>query len=369
MTRAAAVIAAALAAAPLAAQTPDAGALGSSAQGGAIFETYSLGPGLAFDRITELVIPVSVVQRFGRRLVVDVATAYAKASVRTVDGDIDLSGVVDTDVRAAIALVPGRVILTLVGTLPTGQATVPDTTLPLYGATATDLFGFTVPSFGGGGGVTAGLATAFRLGATWAAGVGASYRYSGTFVPVQGGGELAPGAEGRFRLGVEGPLGRRGGTYLRGALVFSHSAPDVIADSTESAIGDRVLGYVALNVPVGRGALSLYAWDMRRLRAAPAADMQVPRGNVLAVGARLDRPLSPAVAIAPAVEVRHELSGSDSLVVLGWLVRPGMDVRLRLGSHAVLVTSARYAFGQVRDEGVTVSVRGPRLGLAIEWLW
>jgi hypothetical protein len=307
------------------------------------------------------------VQRFGSRLVVDVATAYARASVRTVDGDIELSGVVDTDVRAAIALVPGRIILTLVGTLPTGQATVPDTTLPLYGATATDLFGFTVPSFGGGGGVTAGLATAFRIGRTWAAGVGASYRYSGKFVPVEGGGELAPGAEGRFRLGMEGPLGR--GSYFRGALVFSHSAPDAIAGGTENAIGDRVLGYVAFNVPVGRGALSLYGWDMRRLRAAPSADTHVPRGNVLAVGARLDRPLSPAVAIAPAIEFRHEMSGSDSLVALGWLARPGMDVRFRLASHAVLVTSARYAFGQVRDEGATVSVRGPRLGLTIEWTW
>jgi hypothetical protein len=282
-----------------------------------------------------------------------------------VGGDIDVSGIVDTDLRATVTLVPGRVLLTLVGTLPTGRATVPDTTVPLYGATATDLFGFTVPSFGGGGGVTAGLATAFQLGERWAAGAGASYRYSGTYVPVEGGGEVAPGAEGRLRLGVEGPLGR--GSYFRGALVFGRNGRDEIAGGTEAAIGDRVLGYLALNVPLGRGALSLYGWNMRRLGAAASADTRVPGGNVLALGARLDRPLSPAVTVTPAVELRHEMSGVDSLAVLGWLLRPGADLRVGLGARAALVTSARYAFGQVRDEGTTVSVRGPRLGLTLEW--
>jgi hypothetical protein len=93
----------------------------------------------------------------------------------------------------------------------------------------------------------------------------------------------------------------------------------------------------------------------------------VPAGNLLALGARLDRPLSPRVSLGANVEVRHELSGDDSLATLGWLARPGLDLRVRLGGDAALVTSASYAFGQVRDEGVAVAVHGPRVGLGLEW--
>ncbi len=356
-------VAVACAVTPLSAQLPDIGTA-TAARGGVLFESYRFGAGLAFDRVTELVIPVSVVQRVGSRLVLDVTSAYASASVRTLSGDIDASGVVDTDVRAAVTLVPGRVMATLVGTIPTGLATVPDTTLPLYGATATDLFGFTVPTLGGGGGVTAGLAGALPLGRTWAIGLAGSLRYDATYVPVEGGGELTPGGEGRLRIGIEGPLSAR--SYFRATLVYSHSAADAVEGAPPTLIGDRVLGYASANLPLGRGVLSLYGWDLRRF-APSGAGTRVPGGNLLALGARLERPLSPKLTLGAAVELRHELSGTDSLVVLGWLARPGLDVRLRLGSHAVLVTSAHYAFGQVRDEGVAVSVYGPRIGLGLEW--
>jgi hypothetical protein len=329
-----------------------------------LFESYRFATGLAFDRVTEMVIPISVVQRVGSRLVVDVATAFARASVRTVGGDIDASGLVDTDVRAAVTVVPGRLIATLVATLPTGLGTVSDTTLPLYGATATDLFGFTVPQLGGGGGLTGGFAGAFPLGRDWAVGVGASVRYGAAYVPVEGGGELSPGGEGRVRVGIEGPL--RGGAYARATLVYSHSAEDDVEGAPPTVIGDRVLVSASLNLPLGRGIVSLYGWDMRRFHPG-SAGTRVPAGNLLALGARLDRPLSPRVSLGANVEVRHELSGDDSLATLGWLARPGLDLRVRLGGDAALVTSASYAFGQVRDEGVAVAVHGPRVGLGLEW--
>jgi len=72
----------------------------TTARTGVVFESYSFGSGLAFDRISELTIPVTVTQRFSNRLVVDVATAYASASVREAGGKtIDYSGLIDTDVR------------------------------------------------------------------------------------------------------------------------------------------------------------------------------------------------------------------------------------------------------------------------------
>lgn len=341
------------------------------ARTGVFFESYSFGSGLAFDRISEMTIPVTVTQHLGSRLVVDVGTAYASASVRETNGKtIDHSGFVDTDVRAVVGVIPGRLIFTLVGTIPTGATAVPDTTIPLFGATATDLLGFTTPGFGSGGGVSTGFASAFKVGQNWAVGTGASYRYGASYTPVAGGSELAPGGEVRARLGIEGPFGR--GKYFRGAFVYTTSGANELREGgQQSVIGDRALAYAALNLPLGRSSLQLYGWEMRRLRArnadAPGA-VAVPRGNVLALGARLARPLSPTVTLTPLVEFRHELTGPTAkMELLGYLVRTGTDVRYRVSERATAVVQAQLAFGTINDQGTSVSLFGPRVGALIEW--
>jgi hypothetical protein len=341
------------------------------ARSGAYFESYSFGNGLAFSRISELTIPVRVTHRLGSRVVLDVGTAFASASVRSSGGGtIDHSGLIDTDLRATIAVIPGKLLFNLVGTIPTGATTVPDTTIPLFGATATDLLGFTTPGFGSGGGASAGFAYAVRLGSNWAIGAGASYRYGATYTPVAGGGELTPGGEMRARLGVEGPWG--GGKYFRGALVFTTTGANDIGAGRESTIGDRVLAYAATSLPLGRSNLSIYGWEMRRLRArnlGASGTVPVPRGNVLGLGARLERPLSPKATLVPLLEFRHELTeGNSGMTLLGYLLRTGSDLRYRLSDHATGVVQAQLAFGKIEDEGTSVSVVGPRVGVLIEWM-
>jgi len=343
---------------------------GTVARTGVFFESYSFGAGLAFDRISELTIPISITQRFGNRVVLDLGTAFASASVREAGGaTIDHSGIIDTDVRGTIGLIPGRLLLTLVGTLPTGASEVPDTTIPLFGATATDLLGFTTPGFGAGGGFSAGFASAFKVGQNWAVGTGGSYRYGATYTPVAGGGELSPGGEVRARLGIEGPFGS--GKYFRGALIYTTSGANDLSGGGQTVIGDRILAYTAVSMPLGRNNLSLYGWEMLRLRArgfdTPGA-VPVPRGNVLALGARLERPMSPKVTLVPLLEFRHELTGpTEKMVLLGYLVRTGTDVRYHLSDQATAVVQAQLAFGQLNDEGQSVSLFGPRLGVLIEW--
>jgi hypothetical protein len=344
--------------------------VGTTTRTGVFFESYSFGAGLAFDRISELTIPVTVTHRFSDRVVMDVATAYASASVREVGGKtIDHSGFIDTDVRATVGVLPGRLIFTLVATLATGATAVPDTTIPLYGATATDLLGFTTRGFGSGGGVSTGLASAFKLGRDWAVGTGASYRYGASYTPVAGGSEMSPGGEVRARFGVEGPFG--GGKYFRGAFVYTTSGANDLGGGRQNVVGDRALAYAALNLPLGRSSLQLYGWEMRRLRArnfdAPGA-VATPRGNVLAVGARFNRPLSPTVTLTPLLEFRHELTGPiDKMQLLGYLLRTGTDVRYRLSERATAVVQAQLAFGTIHDEANSVSLFGPRLGALIEW--
>jgi hypothetical protein len=357
-----------------------AGATGAAAQGGAFgtvartgvfFESYSFGSGLAFDRISEMTIPVTVTHRFGSRVVVDLGTAYASASVRESNGNtIDHSGFIDTDVRATVGVIPGRLVFTLVGTLPTGATAVPDTTIPLFGATATDLLGFTTPGFGTGGGVSAGFASAFKMGQHWAVGTGASYRRGASYTPVEGGGELAPGGEVRLRFGVEGPFGEGGGKYFRGAFMYTTTGANDLGGGRRSLIGGRALTYAAVSLPLGRSSLALYGWEMRRMspRNADTNAVLVPRGNVLALGARLNRPLSPKVTLSPLIEFRHELAGpGPTMELLGYLLRTGTDVRFRLSERATAVLQAQLAFGSLRDEGTRVSLFGPRLGAIIEW--
>ena len=358
---------------PVAAQLPSVGGPATAARTGVLFESYSFGSGLLFDRVSELTVPLVLSQRLGSRLNLDVATAFASATVHTTDGDqVSISGLTDTDVRASIALMPGRLILSLVGTLPTGRQTVPDSTLPLFGALATDLLDFTTPSFGSGGAVTAGFATAARWGSNWAVGGGASYRYSGGFTPVSGGGELKPGSEGRARLGIEGPLA--GGKYLRMALMYSLSQHDELSGSDTSVTGDRVLLYTALSMPLGRSSLSFYGFELLRLRPRAfnttyANAIQVPRGNVLALGARLERPLSPRATLVPSFEFRHELTDQGSgMALLGFLVRPGLDLRYRVAGHTAFVLQGQLAVGKLENQGTSVSLLGPRLGAFLEWV-
>ncbi len=361
------------AAAPLVAQEPAAG-FKSVARTGAVFDGYYFGSGYAIDHIVEWTVPVGLSHRFGDRLTVDLSSAYAHASAATTSGNLEVSGATDTDVRLSWAAVSGHLIASVAGTLPTGKKEVAPSSVPLLSALATEVLGFTTPSFGTGGGVTGGFATAFKLGERWAAGVGGSYRWRAGYAPVAGSGDLEPGGEGRARLGVEGPVG--GGGYFRGAAVFATSGADTLAAGARSISGARILLYSGFSLPAGRGSLSLYAYDRYRLRPSgyDSSVVQVPRGNVVALGARLERPLSAAVSLAPNVEFRDELADdprSGSLVLLGWLVRPGVDLRYRASGAVTLLLQGRAAFGRLANSGGggarSVSAVGPRAVVLLEW--
>ena len=357
------------AAAPLAAQGPN-DVVGTAARTGVVFDGYYFGPTYAFDHVVEWTVPVSLSHRLGSSLTVDLSSAYAHAAAATSSGTLEVSGPTDTDVRMSWAAVSGRLIVSVAGTLPTGKKSLDTSSVPLLSALATEVLNFTTPSFGTGGGVTGGFATAFKLGERWAAGVGGSYRWRAPYTPVAGSGDLEPGGEGRVRIGVEGPLG--GGGYLRGAVVYAGSGVDTLDAGSRSVSGGRLLLYSGLNLPAGRGTLSLYAYDRYRFRphGYDSTVVQVPRGNVLALGARLDRSLSAAWSCAPNVEFRHEVAAPatiGSLALLGWLVRPGIDVRYRATGAVTILVQGQAAFGRLADNGSSVSLVGPRAVALLEW--
>ena len=153
--------------------------------------------------------------------------------------------------------------------------------------------------------------------------------------------------------------------------MYTTTGDNDIGGGEQSAIGDRALVYGAVSLPLGSSHLSIYGWDMYRLAARNAgapATIAVPRGNVVALGARLERALSPTVTLVPLLEFRHELTGpADKMELLGYLVRGGADLRYRLNDRATGVLHAQLAVGTIQDEGVRASVVGPRVGVLIEW--
>jgi len=99
---------------------------------------------------------------------------------------------------------------------------------------------------------------------------------------------LTPGGEIRARFGNRRPFG--GGKYFRGALVYTTTG-DNGSRRDESTIGGPD-PCVRRDEPAARPVPTLaLRWEMRRLRAR-ASTLPVPRGNVLALGARLERPLN-----------------------------------------------------------------------------
>jgi len=357
-------------AAQLVAQEP-AAAPGTAARTGVVLDSYHFGSGFAFDHIVEWSVPVTLSHRFGPRFTLDLSSAYAHASAATTSGTLQVGGATDTDVRMSWGAVAGHLIVSLVGTLPTGKRAVDSADVPVLSALGTELLSFTTPTFGTGGGITGGFATALKLGERWAGGVGGSYRWHARYTPVVASGELEPGGEGRVRLGVEGPVGGAGRAYFRGAAVYAASGADTVIAGSRSVTGGRVLLYAALSLPAGRGSLSLYAYDRYRFRPGgyDTTVVQVPRGNVLGLGARLDRPLSPALNLAPTVEIRHELVGpaTGSLALLGWLVRPGLDLRYRPGGAVAVLVQGQVAMGRLADNGSSVPLVGPRAVVLLEW--
>src|SRR2546426_6182048 len=101
---------------------------------------------------------------------------------------------------------------------PTGKRAVDTSAVPLLSALATEVLNFTTPSFGTGGGVTGGFATAFKLGERWAVGVGGSYRWYARYTPVAGGGGLGPGGGARGRARGPGRGGGRRGFFGAGGV-------------------------------------------------------------------------------------------------------------------------------------------------------
>ena len=351
-----------------------------SGSGAVMFESYSFGQGLVFDRVSEVTVPLGLTYGVGQIGNLALSTGYASVSLRSTNtaqlANQTLSGLLDTQLRFAFNVIPGKVVALVTGALPTGTKTMRLSQLAILGAVSSDLIGFSAPNLGTGGNVGGGLIGAFPMG-RWALGFGATFKQPVSYQPVLGqASQLKPGGEMRLRGGLEGPLARR--TYLRAAAIYARTSKDQIqvgsADSTKNGVGNRLVTYVSLNQGLGASSLTLYGFDVLRgdpqVEATALGAAILPRGNLLALGGRMDMPVGSGTVVSPRLEWRSSAAAPDTsttaLQQLGVSLRLGADVRHRVTHAASLVLQGGWTTGHVVQAGQQVSLSGYRLALHLE---
>jgi hypothetical protein len=342
-----------------------------------LYEGYKFDPGLAFDEITELMIPLQAEIPVGRLASLTVSTGYVRVDLKSatednVLPDQSLSGMLDTQARLSFNLVEGRLVLLATSTLPTGTQSVRRDELSILGALASDIIGFSAATVGSGGDVGGGFAGAVPLG-RFALGLGATYQQPFSYQPVLGLDTLLQrGSEFRGRLGLQGPLARR--TFLRVTGMYVMRQKDRLSGMTQNGVGNRLVGYVSLNQGVGPAMLTLYGFDVFRsdpqIETGALGAAVLPRGNLLAWGAQLALTLGRSTTFTPRYEYRLSATAADTsdtvLRQAGLTMRFGGDIRQSLGRTVTLVIQGDGVTGHVVQAGADVGLRGFRAGMHLE---
>jgi hypothetical protein len=350
-----------------------------------IFESYQFAAPLVIRQVSELTVPLGLTYDLGRFGNVAVSTGYASVSLRSRDsllGDPQVSGLLDTEARLSVNLVPGKLVGLVTGSVPTGVKTVQQRELSILGAISSDIVGFAASNLGTGGNVGMGFVGAVPLG-RWAAGFGATFKQPMGYAPLLADPrQLKPGSEVLLRGGLEGSLARR--TYLRAAGILVRTSKDRMAfptsdsiaaiDSTRNGVGNRLITYLSVNQGIRSMSLTVYGFDVFRgdpqVEPTALGSAVLFRGNLLGLGWRLDVPYRQTTTLTPNAEWRTSASAPDNtttaLQSLGSSLRFGVDVRHRLTDAAALVFQGGGASGHVNQAGTRITLSGYRLALHLE---
>jgi len=338
-------------------------------------ERYTFDAGLAYSAVTEFSLPVTVSAALSRRAALTVSGGLTRVSLTGVSGgpaDQDLTGLVDTEARLVMAVVPDRLSLLLTAVLPTGTEALEVEESSILTALSSQVIGFSTTSLGSGGRAGVGMVGTIPAG-DMALGIAGSYTHSMSYGPVVGQpGQWKPGGQLRLRAGMEGAVGVR--TYLRLSSIVLIRQEDQVDGLDLGQTGTQVHGYVSLNHGLAAGSLTLYAMDSFRsapqIEATAVGSALLPRGNLLALGGRLELPVARGARLVPRIEVRRLSEASrdptrgDRLEAAGTTLRVGADLRMPVSPDFAVVVEGNGLFGNVGDGvGGTVGVRGFRLGL------
>jgi hypothetical protein len=335
------------------------------------YESYTFDPGLPYATVAEFAIPVGIDLSFGRRVDVTLSTGYVSLDISPDSVYSRVSGMIDTEARIGINIIPGRLIAVITGAVPTGTK-VDSAQSTLLAPIASDVIGFAVPTLGAGGSLGGGFVGAVPVG-KFALGLGATYSYPFSYQPFQDwDAELIPGSELRARVGIEGPAART--TYVRFAGVFAVRAKDEFGGAVQPGIGQRFIGYGEMVQGLGSMQLTLYAFDVYRgqpsIEGTALGAAILPKGNLIAAGFRHAIPVTRSFSVAPRAEWRMstvaDTTAGSSLTKAGSSIRLGVDARQTFSPGVSLALFGSGLFGDIRPTGgADIPLSGWRAGLML----
>lgn len=330
---------------------------------------YSFGAGFGAASIRQVAVPVAVVVPVGRRFAIDVGTAIAATRVTRSNGSfVQLNDITDTQVRASYVFGPDVAVITLMVNLPTGEEQITLSEFAVTSAIASPFLSFPVSTYSAGTSVTGGLALAQPIG-PWNIGLAGSLRVNSEYEPFLDAPEpftYREGLEGRIRLAAERLVGS---TSVAIGLTYGTHGQDEFQRGSVSLggyrSGDRLIAELAVQGPVGRGALTGYLWNYHRFAATDSVDLGVAnKENVVAAGLSGSFPVGPAVDFQPGLEGRVWSPERGSGRLLG--VRTALAIRPV--DRFALVPEARFDSGSFDTQaGNSISITGWGLSLFLRY--
>lgn len=353
-TRSAALVAALALASPLHAQY--------SVGGGIDYMGYAFDPGLGADAAQLIMIPVAVQLPVMPRLGVDVYGAWAEGRVERGDTLYELSGPIDTGIRAAYQATPWALV-TLGANVPTGNASHDGQEAIVASLLSTDILGFREASWGRGFAVTGSVAVARSMGA-FGLGLAGAYSLRGKFNPTADDEdfEYQPGSEARIRLGLDRNFGNS--TLTVGGTFITYAQDQANGQNLFQA-GQRFRFDASYAFRMAAGVWTVYAADLVRQNGTlrlPNVDtsgtplgtftsIDTPKQNLAVAGVMGAVALGGGFVFRPHVDLklqtREDSSGSDA--GSGWLVAAGGDVPMRIFGGHDFFPKARVLLGSLKD--------------------
>jgi hypothetical protein len=347
--------------------------------GAVLFERYSFDSGLPYSAVSEVTVPFTFSTYLSRRASLTVSGGFTSISLTAAESgglaDQGVSGLMDTEARLVLDVVPDRLSFLMTAVAPTGMEALDLDEGSVLSVLSNEVIGFSTMNLGGGGRAGGGFVGAYPLG-DMALGFAATYTHSLAYNPVLGQPyEWKPGGEIRIRGGIEGTVAPR--TYLRVAGIFARRQKDQIDGMTSGGLGNQIHGYVALNHGFQSSTLTLYVANSYRsapqIEATPVGAVRVPKGNLTALGAKLEIPVTRQGRLIPKAEYRRlaeapkDATGDGALESAGSTFRVGADFKLPLRPGLALVLEGTGLFGNLMAlEGTDVGVSGFRGGLHLE---
>jgi len=329
---------------------------------------YHFGQDLGVKSLGQIAVPLAVVMPVGR-FTFDAGAWIAATTLTRLDGFREtVTGLTDTQLRAAYVLGADALVLTAMVNLPTGAENLTAAEYAVLSAASSSFLAFPVNAYGSGASATIGAAGAVRTG-SWNLGLAASARISEAFTPFvdsEGGFTYQSGLEARARVGADRLVGS--GKLALGITVSTFSDDEFANGTGATGVyrpGHRFVGEASYTTLVGPATVTGYLWDFYRMAGDSAGSSVDNYENLFAAGLASRIPVNTTLDLEPGAELRFDSPAIGSALLL----EVSAAARIRLSPRYTLIPVVRLDLGRLvePDPGFGHSIRGTGISIFLRW--